>query len=48
MKKAEEYQLKQGIAEIIIREEDKIFGCIGRSLITLSDNIMAPNAGSDK
>jgi len=45
---ADEYQLKQGIAEIIIRESDKIFGGIGGFVITSADNIMAPNAGIDK
>ncbi len=42
------FQLKPEIAEIIIRESDKIFGGIGGFLITSSDNIMAPNAGIDK
>jgi len=42
------YQLKPEIAEIIIRESDKIFGGIGGFVITSSDNIMAPNAGIDK
>ena len=42
------YQLKPEIAEIIIRESDKIFGGIGGFVITASDNIMAPNAGIDK
>ena len=45
---AEKYQLKPEIAEIIIRESDKIFGGIGGFVITSSDNIMAPNAGIDK
>ena len=48
MKIADEYQLNPGIAEIIIRESDKIFGGIGGFVITSSDNIMAPNAGIDK
>ncbi|PJC51143.1 MAG: cytidine deaminase [Nitrosopumilales archaeon CG_4_9_14_0_2_um_filter_34_16] len=42
------YQLKAEIAEIIIRESDKIFGGIGGFVITSADNIMAPNAGIDK
>jgi len=42
------FQLKPEIAEIIIRESDKIFGGIGGFVITSSDNIMAPNAGIDK
>jgi coenzyme F420-0:L-glutamate ligase/coenzyme F420-1:gamma-L-glutamate ligase len=42
------YQLKSEIAEIIIRESDKIFGGIGGFVITSSDSIMAPNAGIDK
>jgi len=36
------------IAEIIIRESDKIFGGIAGFVITSADNIMAPNAGIDK
>ena len=45
---SKKYQLKPEIAEIIIRESDKIFGGIGGFVITASDNIMAPNAGIDK
>ncbi len=45
---SKEYQLKSEIAEIILRESDKIFGGIGGFVITSSDNIMAPNAGIDK
>ena len=45
---ADEFKLKPGIAEIIIRESDKIFGGIGGFVITSADNIMAPNAGIDK
>ncbi len=45
---SKKYQLKSEIAEIIIRESDKIFGGIGGFVITSSDNIMAPNAGIDK
>ena len=45
---SETYQIKPQIAEIIIRESDKIFGGIGGFVITSSDNIMAPNAGIDK
>ena len=48
IKIAEEFQLKPRIAEIIIRESDKIFGGIGGFVITSADNIMAPNAGIDK
>ena len=48
MKIADEFQLKPAIAEIIIRESDKIFGGIGGFVITSADNIMAPNAGIDK
>lgn len=45
---SKKYQLKPEIAEIIIRESDKIFGGIGGFVITSADNIMAPNAGIDK
>ncbi|MCG3779359.1 MAG: hypothetical protein JW390_10372 [Nitrosopumilus sp.] len=39
IKIAEEYRLKPEIAEIIIRESDKIFGGIGGFVITSADNI---------
>ena len=45
---SKKFQLKPEIAEIIIRESDKIFGGIGGFVITAADNIMAPNAGIDK
>ena len=45
---SEKFQLKPEIAEIIIRESDKILGGIGGFLITSSDNVLAPNAGIDK
>ncbi len=45
---SKKYQLKPEIAEVVIRESDKIFGGIGGFVITSSDNIMAPNAGIDK
>ena len=45
---SKKYQLKPEIAEVVIRESDKIFGGIAGFVITSSDNIMAPNAGIDK
>ena len=45
---SDKFQLKPEIAEVIIRESDKIFGGIGGFVITSADNIMAPNAGIDK
>ena len=45
---SKKYQLKPEIAEVVIRESDKIFGGISGFVITSSDNIMAPNAGIDK
>ncbi|MCV0391688.1 MAG: coenzyme F420-0:L-glutamate ligase [Nitrosopumilus sp.] len=45
---SKKFLLKPEIAEVIIRESDKIFGGIGGFVITSSDNIMAPNAGIDK
>ena len=40
--------MKPEIAEIILRETDKIFGGIAGFVITSSENIMAPNGGIDK
>jgi len=48
IKISKEFRLKPEIAEIVIRESDKIFGGIGGFVITSSNNIMAPNAGIDK
>jgi len=45
---SKEFKLKPQIAEIILRESDKIFGGISGFVITSDDNIMAPNAGIDK
>ena len=45
---SKKFQLKPEIAEVVIRESDKIFGGISGFLITSSDYIMAPNAGIDK
>ena len=45
---SKKFQLKPEIAEIVIRESDKIFGGIGGFVIASSDNVMAPNAGIDK
>jgi coenzyme F420-0:L-glutamate ligase/coenzyme F420-1:gamma-L-glutamate ligase len=42
------FHMKSKMAEIILRESDKIFGGIPGFVITASDNIMAPNAGIDK
>ena len=45
---SEKFQIKPEIAEIILRESDKIFGGIAGFVITSADNVMAPNAGIDK
>lgn len=45
---SKKFQIKVEIAEIILRESDKIFGGISGFVITSADNIMAPNAGIDK
>ena len=42
------FHMKPKMAEIILRESDKIFGGIPGFVITSSDNIMAPNGGIDK
>ncbi|MGB0855595.1 MAG: coenzyme F420-0:L-glutamate ligase [Nitrosopumilus sp.] len=48
IKISKKFKLKPEVAEIIIRESDKIFGGIGGFVITSSDSILAPNAGIDK
>ena len=45
---SKKFELKPEIAEIIVRESDKIFGGIGGFVITSSDDILAPNAGIDR
>ena len=45
---SQKFKLKSEIAEIVLRESDKIFGGISGFVITSADNIMAPNAGIDK
>jgi coenzyme F420-0:L-glutamate ligase len=45
---AKKFQMKPAMAEVILRESDKLFGGIPGFVITSSDNIMAPNAGIDK
>jgi coenzyme F420-0:L-glutamate ligase/coenzyme F420-1:gamma-L-glutamate ligase len=45
---SKKFQLNPQIAEVILRESDKIFGGITGFVITSSNNIMAPNAGIDK
>ena len=45
---SKKFQMRAEVAEIILRESDKIFGGISGFVITSADNIMAPNAGIDK
>jgi len=45
---AKKFLIRPEIAEIVLRESDKIFGGIAGFVITSADNIMAPNAGIDK
>lgn len=45
---SKKFQITPEIAEIIVRESDKIFGGITGFVITSADKIMAPNAGIDK
>lgn len=48
IKVSQKFQIKPPVAEIILRESDKIFGGISGFVITSGDNILAPNAGIDK
>jgi len=45
---SKKFQMKENIAEVVTRESDKIFGGIPGFVISVSDNILAPNAGIDK
>ena len=44
---AEEYKLTPTLAELIIQESDHIFGGIEGFILSVKDNIIAPNAGID-
>ena len=45
---AKKFFIRPEIAEVVLRESDKIFGGIAGFVITSADNIIAPNAGIDK
>ena len=45
---SKKFKIKPKIAEVVLRESDKIFGGVSGFVITSSDSIMAPNAGIDK
>ena len=45
---SKKFEMKSEIAEIILRESEKIFGGLAGFVITSADNIIAPNAGIDK
>lgn len=45
---SKKFRIKPQLAEVIIRESDKIFGGISGFVISSSDDILAPNAGIDK
>ena len=45
---SKKYKMKPEFVEIVLRESDKIFGCVSGVVITSSDNILAPNSGIDK
>ena len=45
---SEKFQIKPKIAEVIIRESDKILGGIHGFVIASADSILAPNAGIDQ
>ena len=45
---SKKFKLKPEIAEIILRESEKIFGGISGFVMTSADKIIAPNAGIDK
>ena len=45
---SKKFKIKPKIAEVVLRESDKIFGGVSGFVITSSDSILAPNAGIDK
>lgn len=45
---AQKYKLRPELAEIILQESDKIFGGIPGFVLSVKDNIFAPNAGIDE
>jgi len=44
---AERYSLRPELAELILREADKIYGGVERVALTLKDGTLTPNAGID-
>jgi coenzyme F420-0:L-glutamate ligase len=46
-KLAAEYKLDPALAELVLRESDAVFGGIPGFLLTVKDNLIAPNAGID-
>ncbi|MBZ0304476.1 MAG: coenzyme F420-0:L-glutamate ligase, partial [Anaerolineae bacterium] len=45
---AEQYNLSPQLAQLILQESDKIFGGIPGFVLSVKDNIFAPNAGIDE
>lgn len=46
-KLAADYQMDAALAELILQESDAVFGGIPGFLLTVKDNLIAPNAGID-
>ena len=44
---AKKYLLKPEFAELVLREADRIYGGVGKAVLTLKDGVLAPNAGID-
>lgn len=45
---AEKYKMRPQLAQLIVQESDKIFGGIPGFVLSVKDNIFAPNAGIDE
>jgi coenzyme F420-0:L-glutamate ligase/coenzyme F420-1:gamma-L-glutamate ligase len=46
-KLAKKFSLQPELAELILREADKVYGGVEKAVLTLKDNIMTANAGID-
>jgi len=44
---AKKHSLRPEFAELILREADRIYGGVEKSVLTLKDGVLAPNAGID-
>jgi len=45
---AEKYELEPGFVEVVLREAEKVYGGVTKTLLTLKNNMLVANAGVDR